>query len=56
MDIANNPEKGDITVDKDGLKVFLEQNANILLSDATIDFLDGQGFVVTGMPQSPCCG
>jgi len=49
MDIVNGAEKGDITLERDDLKVFLSQKANNLLSNATIDFIDGQGFVITGM-------
>lgn len=55
MDIANDAKSGDITLEKDGLKVFLEQEANRLLSSAPIDFADEQGFLVTGMTQSSCC-
>jgi len=56
MDIANSAYDGDVTVEKDGLKVFLEKEANKLLSDATIDFSDEKGFVIKGMPKSACCG
>ncbi|MGB9715634.1 MAG: hypothetical protein ACPL1G_04410 [Thermodesulfovibrionales bacterium] len=55
MDIANGAKKGDITLEKDGLKVFLEQEANKLLSNAILDFTDEQGFIVEGMPQTSCC-
>ncbi len=55
MDIANSAYDGDVTVEKDGLKVFLEKEANKLLSDATIDFSDEKGFVITGIPRSSCC-
>jgi len=55
MDIANDAKNGDVTLEKDGLKVFLEQEAYRLLSSATIDFAEGQGFLVTGMTQSSCC-
>ncbi len=55
MDIANAAEDNDIIIDRDGLKVFLAKEANNLFSDATIDFLEEQGFVITGMPQSSCC-
>lgn len=54
MGIANVAENGDVTLERDGLKVFLEKEANKLLSDATIDFSDEQGFLITGMPQSSC--
>jgi len=55
MDIAKNAEKGAITLEKDNLKVFLNHEVNNLLSNATLDFIDEQGFVVTGTPQSSCC-
>jgi Fe-S cluster assembly iron-binding protein IscA len=55
MDIAEAAEDSDITIEQDGLQVFLAKEANNLFSDATIDFLDEQGFVITGMPQSSCC-
>ncbi|MFN3396875.1 MAG: hypothetical protein ACK4Z9_08815 [Thermodesulfovibrionales bacterium] len=56
MDIAEEAEKGDVILEKDGLKVFLEKEANRLLSEASIDFSDNQGFVLRGMPQTSCCG
>lgn len=55
MDIAIGAKKDDITLEKEGLKVFIEQEANKLLSNASIDFSDEQGFIVTGMPQSSSC-
>jgi len=55
MDIAKGAEDGDETLEKDGLKVFLEKKAHSLLSKATMDFVDEQGFVITGVHQSPCC-
>ncbi len=54
MDIANAAEDNDIIIKRDGLRVFLAKEANNLLSDTTIDFLEEQGFVITGMPQSSC--
>lgn len=57
MDIADGPKKGDVTLEKGGVKVFLEKKVNKLLSEATIDFSDKQGFIISGMPQtSSCCG
>ncbi|MBI4822631.1 MAG: hypothetical protein HY805_00145 [Nitrospirae bacterium] len=59
MDIANNSMEGDTTLEKDGLKVFLEQNANRMLSEATIDFSDEQGFLISGTQsgtQRDSCG
>ena len=55
MDVAEGPEKGDATIKKAGIKVFLEKEADIMLANATLDYSDVQGFVVTGMPQSSCC-
>jgi len=55
MDIAKAAEDNDIIIEQDGLHVFLAKEANNLFSDATIDFLDEQGFVIKGMPQSSSC-
>lgn len=56
MDIADNAMRGDVTLEKGGLKVFLEKEANKLLAKATIDFSDEKGIIISGMPQSSCCG
>lgn len=55
MDIATGPEKDDATISKAGIKVFIEKRADVILSDATLDYSDIQGFMITGMPQSSCC-
>ena len=54
MDIADGAHEGDTTIDKDGLKVFIETMAREMLSSTTIDFTEGRGFVMTGMQQSSC--
>jgi Fe-S cluster assembly iron-binding protein IscA len=54
MDIAKAAQAGDKTLEKDGLKVFLEERANAMLMSTTIDFNENQGFVLTGMQQSSC--
>ncbi len=54
MGIATAPEDGDYTLEKDGLRVFLDKEANNMLSDATIDFSEEHGFGITGMNQSSC--
>ena len=56
MDIADEPREGDVTLEKGGVKVFLEKEANRLLSEATIDFSAERGIIISGMPQSSCCG
>jgi hypothetical protein len=55
MDIAKGPEHGDVTIDKAGVKVFLEKGADALLLNANFDYSDIQGFLITGMTQSSCC-
>ncbi len=56
MDIADGARKGDVTLEKDGVRIFLAKDANKLLSEATIDFSNEGGFVISGMQQaSPCC-
>ena len=40
MGIANAAEDGDETLEQDGLKVYLDREANKMLLEATIDFLE----------------
>jgi len=54
MGVAPNAEDGDEILEKDGLKVFLEKEANKMLLNATIDFSDNEGFAIEGMTQSAC--
>jgi Fe-S cluster assembly iron-binding protein IscA len=54
MDIAQAAQKGDTTLEQDGLTVFLEDRANMMLANTSIDFVEQQGFVLTGMQQSSC--
>ena len=54
MDIAKEAQRGDITLELDGLKVFLEERANAMLMTTNIDFAEGQGFVLSGMQPSSC--
>ena len=56
MDIADSAKKGDMTIENGGLKVFLEKEANKLLSEATIDFSAERGIIISGMRQTSCCG
>ncbi len=56
MDIAKEAAKGDMTLEKDGIKVFLEKEANRPLQEATLDFSEKQGIKISGMPRSSCCG
>ena len=54
MDIAKAAQKGDTTLEVHGLKVFLEERANDMLMTTSIDFQEGQGFVLSGMQPSSC--
>lgn len=57
MDVAKVAQAGDITLEKNGLKVFLEDRANQMLDTTVIDFAEGQGFVLSGMKQDKSsCG
>jgi Fe-S cluster assembly iron-binding protein IscA len=59
MDIAKAALKGDKTLELQGLKLFLEERANEMLINTSIDFQEAQGFVLTGMQPSSCgssCG
>lgn len=53
LDASENGEPGDIVIDKDGLKIFIEPNVYNDLAAATIDYENG--FVIKGI-QSSCCG
>lgn len=57
MDLDEQPAEGDEIVEKNGLKVFLDQNASQNLNGMEVDFIDDgdkQGFVITGSPSSSC--
>lgn len=54
MDIAKAALKGDTTLELSGLKVFVEEKANTMLTSTNIDFQEGQGFVLSGMQSSGC--
>jgi len=56
MDVAKVAQAGDITLEQNGLKVFLEDKANQMLATTVIDFAEGQGFVLSGMKQESSCG
>ena len=48
MDIVKDPEKDDVVFEKDGLNVFVQKDTDYLFPDATIDFSDDYGFMITG--------
>jgi Fe-S cluster assembly iron-binding protein IscA len=54
MGVAKDAEDGDETIANDGLKVFLEREANKMLENATIGFIEEQGFTIDGMTPSSC--
>ncbi|HXY54235.1 MAG TPA: hypothetical protein VEM40_06165 [Nitrospirota bacterium] len=54
MDIAKAAQLGDTTLELDGLKIFVEERAKGMLVNTSIDFNEGQGFVLTGMQPSSC--
>lgn len=54
MDIAKEALRGDATLEVNGLKVFLEEKANTMLTSTNIDFNESQGFVLSGMQPSSC--
>jgi iron-sulfur cluster assembly protein len=53
LDALEKEEPGDIVIEKDGLKIFIDPNVYNDLANATIDYENG--FVIKGM-QSSCCG
>ena len=54
MDIAKAAQTGDTTIELDGLRIYLEERANGMLMNTSIDFQETQGFVLTGMQPSSC--
>lgn len=55
INVVKGSEKGDLTIKRNGFRVFIEKTADIMLSGTTIDYVDELGFVVTGMPYGSCC-
>ncbi len=58
MDIDQNAKEGDETVEKNGLKVFVDKEAFASLSNKEIDYVQtpqGEGFVING-GEAPSCG
>jgi|GEM_PF-735470 Fe-S cluster assembly iron-binding protein IscA len=54
MDIVKTAIDNDITLEQNGLKVFLETKASGVLAEATIDFSDEQGFFISGVVANSC--
>jgi len=58
LDTSEKGEPGDVLIEKDGLKVFVEPAAFNALSKASVDYLNSKGkkgFTITGLSSS-CCG
>lgn len=58
IDIVENGEPGDESIEKGGLKIFIQSEASEGLSAATIDFEgtgENAGFVIKGLPSCCCC-
>jgi iron-sulfur cluster assembly accessory protein len=59
MDIDEKASEGDETVEKNGLKVFVDKEASVSLSEKEIDYVkteQGEGFVINGNEPPPSCG
>ncbi len=58
LDIEENPSQDDEIIEKNGLRIFMDKNTSMRLSNMKMDFYDDgerQGFVLTGGSQ-PSCG
>ncbi len=58
LDTSEKGEPGDVLIEKNGLKVFVEPAAFDALSKASVDYLNSKGkkgFTITGLSSS-CCG
>ncbi|MEJ2182710.1 MAG: iron-sulfur cluster assembly accessory protein [Nitrospirota bacterium] len=60
MDVEETPQAGDEVVEKNGLRVFADQQTFQNLTGMEMDFVDdgvNQGFVIKGQnPEPPSCG
>ena len=54
LDMVEQAEDGDITIEKGGLKVFIEKAADATLAAASMDFSEQRGFVLTGVEEHSC--
>ncbi len=54
LDMVERAVDGDVTIEKDGLKVFIEKDANATLAAASMDFSEQRGFVLNGMAEHTC--
>ncbi len=52
LDVTEKGEDGDVLIEKDGLKIYVEPAAHEALSKATLDH--NNGLMIKGMPS--CCG
>ncbi|PIV21866.1 MAG: hypothetical protein COS40_06750 [Deltaproteobacteria bacterium CG03_land_8_20_14_0_80_45_14] len=52
LDVTEKGEDGDVLIEKNNLKIYVEPAAHEALSKATLDYENG--FMVKGMPS--CCG
>ncbi len=56
LDAAETPENGDMIIEKDGLKIYVDGSITELLDNAVIDYSEGSGFSISGLPRSSECG
>ncbi len=52
LDVTEEGEDGDLLIEKNKLKIYVEPAAHEALSEATLDYKNG--FMIKGMPS--CCG
>ena len=53
LDVSENGEDGDRLIEKYGLRIFVEPDAYMQLSNSKIDYLNSgerKGFAITGLP------
>ena len=58
LDIDENPSADDEVVEKNGLRVFIDKNTSLSVSQMTLDYYEDEereGFVLSG-GQAPTCG
>lgn len=55
MDIADESREGDVILRNRGLTIFLSEDAGALLSHATLDYLEAEGFLIRRFLRSSFC-
>lgn len=56
LDAVEIPANGDVIIDKDGVRIYIDGAIAELLSTSVIDYSEASGFSISGLPKSSECG